>query len=274
MIDRMYYRLKDNYILRGWDRLPYAIADTKTGRVIFLNGEDFSAIDFCNGKIDLSLPLISEDTRRIIKNAEKIGIVEECSAGHGLNPNQEYKLYPARYISKAHWSITGKCNFKCRHCFLSAPDAVHGELSHDEIMNIINQLDECGVMSVSLTGGEPLIRSDFLEIVDALIERGIRITHIYSNGALVNERLLDELSSRNIYPEFNMSYDGLGWHDWLRGIDGAEKMIDRAFSLCRERGFPTGAEMCIHQFNRHTLRESIKHMASLGLIPCRIPVSG
>lgn len=261
----MYYRLKDNYILRGWDRLPYAIADTKTGNVTFLRAEEFNAIDLCNGKIDLSLPQISEDTRSIVRSAEKIGIIEECSAGHGLNPNQEYRLYPARYINKAHWSITGKCNFRCRHCFLSAPDALHGELPHDVIMNIINQLGECGVMNVALTGGEPLIRSDFLEIVDALLERNIRITHIYSNGALVNERLLDELSDRGVYPEFNMSYDGVGWHDWLRGIDGAEKMIDRAFELCRERGFPTGAEMCIHQFNKHTLRESIKHMASLGV---------
>ena len=84
----MYYRLKDNYILRGWDRLPYAVADTKTGNVIFLRAEEFDAIDFCNGKIDLSLPQISEKTRSIIHNAERIGIVEECSAGHGLNPNQ------------------------------------------------------------------------------------------------------------------------------------------------------------------------------------------
>lgn len=55
--------------------------------------------------------------------------------------------------------------------------------------------------------------------------------------------LLDALEARGIRPEFNMSFDGVGTHDWLRGIDGAERDVERAFLLCRERGFPTGAEM-------------------------------
>ena len=261
----MYYRLKDRYFLRGWDRLPYALVDSETGSVSFLNSQAMDALNLCNGKIDLSLPIIPETTRTAIHDAEKAGIVEPCEPGHALNPKQEYRLYPARYIRQAHWSITGKCNYKCRHCCMSAPDAKFGELSHDEIMSIVRQLGECGVMNVSLTGGEPLIRPDFMEIVDALLERDIHIGQIYSNGALVNERLLRELEARNIHPEFNMSFDGVGWHDWLRGINGAEEAVNRAFSLCREHGFPTGSEMCIHQGNKNTLRETVRHLGSLGV---------
>lgn len=107
---------------------------------------------------------------------------------------------------------------------MSAPDAKYGELSHEQIMSIVDQLIGCGVMEVSLTGGEPLVRRDFMEIVDALLAGGIRITTIYSNGKLVTDKLLDQLAEREIRPEFNMSYDGVdGWHDWLRGIPDAEK---------------------------------------------------
>lgn len=261
----MYYRLKDNFILRGYDKLPYALINLNNGYAEFLNSEAMRAIDLCDGSVDLSLSFIPEHVRDFVADAERYGVIEPCEPGHGLTEKQKYRKYPVRYIRQAHWSITGKCNYKCRHCYMSAPDAKLGELSHEVIMNIVQQLSDCGVMSVSLTGGEPLIRSDFLEIVDALLVRDIYIKEIYSNGALVNEKLLKELDARNIHPEFNMSYDGEGWHDWLRGIKGAEEIVNRAFALCRDMGFPTGSEMCIHQHNKHTLRASVKHLGALGV---------
>jgi len=35
---------------------------------------------------------------------------------------QRYQVYPSRFLKDAHWSITGKCNFQCRHCLVSALD--------------------------------------------------------------------------------------------------------------------------------------------------------
>ena len=260
----MYYRIKDQYLLRGWEKLPYALVDRETGRTIFIRAEEMNALELCNGRIDLDLPLIPESIRRMIPQIEKNGIIESCVPGNSTCPEQEYKKYPARYIRTAHWSITGRCNYCCKHCYMSAPDAKYGELSHEQIMRMVQELSDCGVMNVSLTGGEPLVRKDFLEIVDALTERGIRITQIYSNGALVKEPLLKALDSRGIHPEFNMSYDGVGWHDWLRGIPGAEEAVDKAFRLCKDCGFPTGAEMCLHQGNKHLLRESVNHLHDVG----------
>lgn len=261
----MYYRLKDNFILRGYEKLPYVLIDLKTGYADYFDAKTMSALELCDGSVDVSLPFIPELSRNIIAKAAKNGIIEECSAGQGLKEHQKYKKYPARYIRQAHWSITGKCNYRCRHCYMSAPDAKLGELDHATVMNIIQQLSDCGIFSVSLTGGEPLVRSDFMEIVDALLERHITIKEIYSNGALVNEKLLRELDNRGIHPKFDMSYDGEGWHDWLRGIKGAEEIVNRAFALCRDMGFPTGSEMCLHQYNKHTLRASVKHLGSLGV---------
>ena len=189
----MYYRLKDRYLLRGWEKLPYALADRATGRVQFIRPEEMSALELCSGRINLDLPIIPESIRKMIPQIEKNGIIEPCASGDGIRPEQEYKQYPARYIRTAHWSVTGRCNYRCKHCYMSAPDAKYGELSHEEIMKMIQELSDCGVMNVSLTGGEHLVRSDFLEIVDALLERDIFITQIFSNGALVKEPLLKDL---------------------------------------------------------------------------------
>lgn len=260
----MYYKLNPQFMLRGWQKLPYALV-RKGGGVIFMNEKEMQVLQLCNGRIDVSLPLIPKEIKDMLPVIEERGIISRCERGAALNPEQEYKCYPARYIRTAHWSITGRCNYRCKHCYMSAPDARLGELNHDTVMSIVQQLIDCGVQEVSLTGGEPLVRRDFMEIVDALLAGGITITTIYSNGKLVTDKLLDELDKRGIHPEFNISYDGVdGWHDWLRGIPGAGRIAEEAFLRCKKKGFPTGAEMCIHKGNKHLLRETIRSLAKWG----------
>lgn len=266
----MYYRLKDNYILRGWNKLPYAIVDIKTKNTFFLTAKRMQAVKLCDGNTD-----IPDEIKNTINEIKDKGFIEECEKGNGLKENQKYKKYPSRYINLVQWSVTGKCNFKCKHCYMSAPEADAKELSHEDTMKIVNQLAENGVMKVYLTGGEPLFRNDFLEIIDAFIERDIKIEHIYSNGALITKKFLTELDKRNIHPEFFMSYDGVdGWHDWLRGIKGAEKLTCRAFELCRDMGFKTFASMTLHEGNKHTLRDTVNYLASLGVCGIRIGAAG
>ena len=261
----MFYRLKDKYLLRGWDKLPYAIVDSTTGDARFLTPEQMQAMELCAGTVDISMPFIPSDIKHEIANAFNDGLIEECHEGEGLKANQEYKKYPSRYIRSVQWSVTGKCNYRCKHCYMSAPDVHAKELSHEDAMKIIDQLAECGVMSIHITGGEPLIRDDFPEILDALTERGIIIKQICSNGALVNKKFLTELEKRNLHPSFTMSYDGTdGWHDWLRGVNGAEVLVNRAFELCRDMGFRTSANMTLHSGNLYTLRDTVKHIAKLG----------
>ena len=61
---------------------------------------------------------------------------------------------------------------------------------------LIDQMADCGVMQVELTGGEPLVRPDFLQLLDRMREHSIFVTQIYTNGALVDEAFLNELEKR------------------------------------------------------------------------------
>ena len=58
---------------------------------------------------------------------------------------------------------------------MSAKDAKMGEIEHDNMMDLERQIADCGIMEVSMTGGEPLVRRDFMELVDALLSYRIRI---------------------------------------------------------------------------------------------------
>ncbi len=257
-----YYRMKDNYILRGWDRLPYVLIKRPENGVQFLDKTGFDALSLCDGNYDLSLGIIPQNVKNAVIEMEKAGIVEQCPRGTGLLDDQKYQKYENRFIRSVHWSITGKCNYRCKHCYMSAPEAKFGELDHETMMDLIEQMADCGVLSVKLTGGEPLVRSDLWDIIDALLDHHIMINQIYSNGKLVTRSLLEGFISRGIRPEIIMSYDGdEGWHDWLRGIPGAGKTVLDAFDLCYEMRFPTGSAMCLHKGNLQLLRQSVNTLA-------------
>lgn len=261
-----YVRIDPAYNLRGWKGLPYALVDRMTGRAFFMPQGAFRTLALCNGKFTADSPLFLGARKEHLRELEKGGFLSFSDEPSELEPDQEYHYYDNRYLWQVHWSLTGRCNYRCRHCYMGAPHATLPQPSLEECLSIANQIADCGIPWVSLTGGEPLIRPDFLRIVDRLLERGVRIGTIMTNGSLVTEGLLNELASRGVRCEFNMSYDGTrGCHDWLRGVPGADETVRRAFRLCREHGFPTGSEFVLHRGNAHTLRESVRLLGELGV---------
>lgn len=261
-----YIRLEHDFALRGWKGLPYALVNRQTGVVAFMRESDFRTLSFCNGRFAEDSPVFLGERRSILAQLDKMGALERLDESGDLEPDQAYVEYPNRFIKQVHWSITGRCNYRCRHCYMSAPHAVMPQPSLEECFAIIDQIADCGVPLVSLTGGEPLVRGDFFKIVDRILERGMHITVIMTNGSLVTEELLRALKARGVRCEFNLSFDGTdGWHDWLRGVDGAETSVRRAFELCREHGFVTGAELVLHKGNLHTLRDSVRALGELGV---------
>ena len=61
--------------------------------------------------------------------------------------------------------LTNRCNLACRHCCVSANDDLTGELSTDELKNIIKRVCDFDPRSISISGGEPLVRKDFRELM-------------------------------------------------------------------------------------------------------------
>ena len=266
-----YIRLKRDFVLRGWKGLPYALVNRRTGAVAFMRQDAFRALRFCNGRFTEDSPVFFGERKEVLRQLDGIGALERLDEPACLEADQEYLEYPNRFIRQVHWSITGRCNYRCRHCYMSAPHAALGQPTLEQCLGIVDQMADCGVPFVSLTGGEPLVRGDFMELVDRILARGMHISVIMTNGSLVTEELLQALEDRGVACEFNLSFDGTGgWHDWLRGVDGAEASVRRAFKLCSEHGFVTGAELVLHKGNLHTLRESVRVLGELGAASLKV----
>ena len=63
--------LREDLVLRGWEKLPYAVVERPHNGVRFVDARTFEALSLCDGQIDLSLPIISDEVRAIVK--EKTG---------------------------------------------------------------------------------------------------------------------------------------------------------------------------------------------------------
>ena len=90
---------------------------------------------------------------------------------------------------------------------------------------------ECGVLQVDITGGEPFVRKDFWQLVDRIRSYGMVIGKDLYKRLLLHEAILDAFEQRGINPAFSISFDGVGWHDWMRGVPGAEEAALRALRL-------------------------------------------
>jgi MoaA/NifB/PqqE/SkfB family radical SAM enzyme len=133
--------------------------------------------------------------------------------------------------------VTSLCNLRCSHCFFwrEINNAVDDELSIHEIRKISQSLEH--PIYLSLTGGEPCLKKDMVEIIRAFHEGcGIREIGITTNGthekaiietvaSVFDEKLVSNLS-------IQVSLDGLeATHDRIRDVKGA---FDKAFSTVKE----------------------------------------
>jgi len=107
---------------------------------------------------------------------------------------------------KALLQITERCNLHCAHCFLSAGD--YGDTMPIEIIRniLIPRLKDCRVISVTLTGGEPFVHPEIIEIARLLRSTNIRVG-ICTNGTSVTRNQMEALAKiGNVH--LNVSLDG------------------------------------------------------------------
>lgn len=266
----MIYRLCDSYRLEGWKGLPTGLYDPAAGTTSFLAPAQYRLLLHADGTENISEALLSESEKELLNRFLEKGIIRKCDHSEPLSPEQKYHYYDRTFISYVHWAVTGKCNYRCKHCYMYSPLARFPEPDMDDCRRIIQGMQDAGVRSVALTGGEPLVRQDFLELVDEIVSHGIKVHSVYTNGALVTGELLDELEKRGQKPRFHISYDGQEYHDWLRGIPGARESALRAFDICRSHGNETYAAMCVHRRNSGEMSETVAFLASRGVTRTRI----
>lgn len=142
--------------------------------------------------------------------------------------------------------ITGKCNLRCRHCYI---DEHCTELSFKDFKKILRQYDcwardmeklhnEKVIKNLHITGGEPLIHSEFDKIISYLTVRRNKYRIAFmTNGTLLDKRIIRKFKRLRIKP-LQISLDGVEkTHDSIRG-NGNFKAVVKAMDFLYENNIP------------------------------------
>lgn len=262
----MYYRLHPAAALRGWKNAACMLVKRPENQVRPLTGTQFSVLMLCDGVTPLHREQLHCDENAALQQFVDCGLVAAVDEPRPLQEEQRFCFYENRFIQRLMWSVTGACNYRCRHCFVDGPERKEHGLSTGEALAVIDQMAACGVLQVELTGGEPLVRPDWWRLVDRLCEHHIHITQIYTNGALVNDAFFAQMEKRQLKPALTFSFDGVnGWHDWMRGVPGAEETTLGAMKAAVKHGFDVYAGMCLHRGNAQDLPATVNTLAAMGV---------
>ena len=171
---------------------------------------------------------------------------------------------------------TGRCTFRCKHCFISKFET---DSSTDLSLEVINQLasDLPALMVLMLTGGEPFLRDDLSELVRIFAIRSQpKVVSIATNGFLT-EKCVEMVEQILTLPEFHsqlvvtVSFEGIGQdHDNNRGNPHAyEKALATARLLkdvrFRYPNLSVGANMTLIRENETKVISAVRELANLDL---------
>lgn len=162
-------------------------------------------------------------------------------------------------------ALTGACNLSCGYCSYGAdkrnqhPD----DMTTEQLLALFDELGEMGVMKVTLTGGEPLLRPDFLEIVASVVKNRMRF-RINTNGVLLTTAIADALVATRRLDGIQVSIDGAeaAINDKNRS-HGAFAGAMAGMRLLAERNVKRTARLTISRFNADHLEQTLDLLLEL-----------
>jgi len=164
--------------------------------------------------------------------------------------------------------LTFRCNLRCQHCYVShGNNGIPGqqELSTSEIKSIIDEVVDAGCLWFLLTGGEPLVRRDFLDIYTYAKLKGLIIT-LFTNGTLITPRIADYLAD---WPPFKVEITLYGFsqetYELVTGIPGSHARCMRGIELLSERRMPLKLKTMLMTLNQHEIHDMQAFADSLGV---------
>ena len=138
------------------------------------------------------------------------------------------------------FELTPRCNLGCRMCYVRmTPEQmapIGRERTAEEWLSLAKEAKDAGMIFLLLTGGEPTLREDFIEIYEGLAQMGLSIS-INTNGTKFNQKLKD-VFHRCPPAQVNITLYGTSREDYLRQCGNAnayEKVMDAIQWLQEEK---------------------------------------
>ena len=185
--------------------------------------------------------------------------------GEGLKSRLGGKRYPYT----ATFELTDRCNLACVQCYInqaaSSSVARSYELTTEQVKNILDQIAEAGSLFLTLTGGDPLLRSDFPEIYQHAKHLGM-VVSIFTNGTFITPEIADLLAEYTprvvditLYGATEQTYER------VTRTPGAFSRVHHGIDLLRDRQVPFSLKTMVMTINQHEFDDMKAYAEGLGV---------
>lgn len=241
---------------------------------------------------NVSREAISNDFLSFIEELHKYGFVEVAESINlfAVNeiPNQEVVLSEthkkenpdnqekksSRYfwfkhdatnpiLRTLHVELTSKCNERCIHCFIpSSAKDVGVNMSLEHFKTIVDQFREMGGLSITLSGGEPILNKNVPEMLSYCRQKDLRIS-LFSNLLAINNNLIQVMKDVNMSNvQVSLYSIDSSTHDEITQIKGSFEKTFSAIERLKENDIPVTISCPLMKTNKDTMGQLIKFARS------------
>jgi AdoMet-dependent heme synthase len=158
----------------------------------------------------------------------------------------------------AHLDVTWRCNERCVHCYLEHDGK--GEMTTDEIKDVIRQLADCGAFFLNLSGGEPLLRRDCFEILE--YARALRFNvKLKTNAVMIGPEEAARIKRLGIdHVQVSVYSHRPDVHDAITKLPGSLRRTIEAIRHLKTNGVKVSITNVLMKFNNRDAK-AVKQMA-------------
>lgn len=198
-----YPSLDRRFALRQIGQDIHYLMNYMTGEYYELELPQLAALSLCDGsrtigQIAAEIGVDPEETRAFAEAQAEEGVLA-VSEHRQPGETPYYRYCDPPHLSDVLIEVTGRCNLTCAHCFNSGfntDTAVSRQMSTDQLLGLIADLDAQNVRRIQISGGEPMMRKDLWRLIDAIDSHRMYLDVISTNATLLNERMAERLARR------------------------------------------------------------------------------
>jgi pyrroloquinoline quinone biosynthesis protein E len=154
--------------------------------------------------------------------------------------------------------LTHSCPLSCPYCSNPLNLADHrDELTTAEWQRVLAEAQELGVLQLHLSGGEPLLRRDLVEIVHSANALGL-YTNLITSAVGLSRRRAEQLRAAGLdHVQISIQADEPAVSDRIAGTPSFERKIEAA-RVAKELGWPLTVNVVLHRHNIDRVAEILR----------------
>jgi len=165
--------------------------------------------------------------------------------------------------------LTNKCNLFCRHCYSGAGPlkGVSDKVPKERWKSLIDEAVSLGAKVLQITGGEPTLHENFLEILDYAFVKGPKRPKIYTNAFELNDEIINELKRTGSLAAFSFYSHNPEIHEEITRVKGSFEKTVKNLKKLVEAEVPSRGRVIITPYNnsQENFELAKKFLNSIGI---------